>query len=68
VQTLDGLPLTVVRFRGKGRDGIEVERPFYFVWEFTDDGSMVTAYRAFIDRDEATGVAREAHAKGELPA
>jgi hypothetical protein len=68
VQTLDGLLLTVVRFRGKGRDGIEVERPFYFVWEFTDDGSMVTAYRAFSDRDEATGVAREAHAKGQLPA
>jgi ketosteroid isomerase-like protein len=67
MEMIDGLLLAAVRFRGKGREGIEVDQVFYFVFEFNEDTTQVTAYRAFSDRAEATAVVREARAKGGLP-
>jgi ketosteroid isomerase-like protein len=66
VETIDGLLLATVRFRGKGREGIEVDQLFYFVFEFNDDGTQVTAYRAFSDREEANAVVQEARSRGRL--
>jgi ketosteroid isomerase-like protein len=68
VEKIDGLLLATVRFRGKGRDGIEVDQLFYFVFELNDDATQVTAYRAFSDRSEATAVAQKSLATGGLPA
>jgi ketosteroid isomerase-like protein len=67
-ETIDGLKLSTVRFRGKGREGIEVDQLFYFVIEFSDDATQIAAYRAFSDHAEAAGAAHEGQAKGGLPA
>lgn len=39
------------RFQGRGRDGIEVERPFYFVFRFRDQ--LVVRYDSFAERGPA---------------
>jgi ketosteroid isomerase-like protein len=64
VEMMGELLFSTVGFRGRGRDGIEVERAFYFLWEFGQDGKKVTAYRAFGDRDATTAAADEARARG----
>jgi ketosteroid isomerase-like protein len=66
IEMIDGLLFSAVMFRGRGREGIEVERPFYFVWELNEDRRQVTAYRAFSNREEATAVAQEARTAGGL--
>ena len=66
IEMIDGLLFSAVMFRGRGREGIEVERPFYFVWELNEDRRQVTAYRAFSNREEATAVAQEARTTGGL--
>jgi ketosteroid isomerase-like protein len=66
IELVDGLLFSAVKFRGKGREGIEVERLFYFVWELNEDRTQVTAYRAFSNREEATAVALEARTTGGL--
>ena len=62
-QALDGLVLAVNHFRGVGREGIEVEQRFYFLFEFSD--RKVAAWSAFPSREAAIGAARDAG--GKLP-
>jgi ketosteroid isomerase-like protein len=60
------LLLSTVRFHGRGREGIDVEQSFYFLWEFSDDGRTVTAYRAYPSHELAQDAANEAREKGGL--
>lgn len=68
VEPLDDLILTAVTFRGTGRDGIQVEQVFFFVWEFDPRTDKVIAYTARPDRDAALEAATALRAKGGQPA
>ncbi len=68
IEQLDGLLLSAVTFKGTGRDGIKVEREFWFVWQFDDAAEKVIAYSSHQDRNSAVEAAKAASEKGGLPA
>lgn len=68
IETIDGLMLSGVTFHGTGREGIEVEREFWFVWQFDEAGEKVAAYSSHRDRESAVETARAAVRTGSLRA
>lgn len=57
VRRLDGGAIVRTRFHGRGRDGIEVERPFVHVWSFRDGRiAAVRSYGSWEDAARATGL------------
>jgi ketosteroid isomerase-like protein len=68
IEPLGDLLLSGVIFRATGRDGIRVERTFYFVWQFDRASGKVSAYSSHRDRESALEAARAATEKGGFPA
>jgi ketosteroid isomerase-like protein len=66
IEPLGDLALAPITFRATGRDGIQVERVFYFVWQFDDRTGKVRAYSSHQDRESAVAAAEEAKATGGL--
>ena len=67
IEPIGELLMTGVTFLGTGREGIQVERVFYFLGEIDEGTRKVTAYSSHRDRDSALAVAAEAREKGGLP-
>ena len=68
IERVDGLLLSSVTFKGTGREGIHVERDFWFVWQFDDAGEKVVAYSSHQDREAAVEAAEAAKRTGSLTA
>lgn len=66
VETIGELVFAACTFHGTGRDGIEAEATFFFVFEFRDRG--VAGWWAFADRAQAIEVAERARETGGLEA
>jgi ketosteroid isomerase-like protein len=68
IESVGDLMLSAINFRGTGRDGIQVERTFYFLWQFDEQSGKVSAYSSHRDRESAVETAAAAREKGGLPA
>jgi ketosteroid isomerase-like protein len=68
IEQLEGLLLSPITFKGTGREGIQVQRDFWFVWQLDDDRGKVVAYSSHRDRESAIAAADEARKTGSLPA
>ena len=68
IEPVGDLVLTGVNFKATGRNGIQVDRTFYFVWQFDATSDKVIAYSSHQDRESALEAAQTAREKGELPA
>jgi ketosteroid isomerase-like protein len=68
IEEFDGLLLSAVTFKGTGREGIRVERDFWFVWQFDDNREKAVAYSSHMDRESAVAAARRAVETGSLAA
>ena len=67
IEPIGDLLMSGITFRGTGREGIQVERVFYFLWEIDEERSKVTAYSSHRDRESAVEAADEAQVKGGFP-
>ena len=67
IEPIGDLLMSAVTFRGTGREGIQVERTFYFLWQISEATGKVTAYSSHRDREGALEAAEEAQVKGGLP-
>jgi ketosteroid isomerase-like protein len=68
IEPLDEFAVAPITFRATGREGIQVERVFYFVWQFDEETSKVSAYSSHQDRESAVEAARAAQKTGGLRA
>ena len=68
IEEIDGLLLSSITFKGTGREGIHVERDFWFVWQFDEAGEKVVAYSSNRDRESAVAAAEAAKRTGSLTA
>jgi ketosteroid isomerase-like protein len=64
VEPLRPFVFAALGFHGVGREGIEVDATFFFLFEFGD--GRIAAWRAFVDRDEALAAADRASESGHL--
>jgi len=68
IEPVGDLLLTAIHFQGTGRDGIQVERTFFFVWQFDEESGKVSAYSSHRDRESALEAIEAARETGGLPA
>jgi ketosteroid isomerase-like protein len=67
IEPIGELLMSGVTFRGTGREGIQVERVFYFLWEIDEESGEAAAYSSHRDRESALEAAEDARVKGGLP-